>query len=986
MANRINIGFGTIFKRSSCLNSISGSNIDAGKGIDNLNSQLKATSADGRGISPSIKTSLRSFIESISNLDNANKYYRNTLYFIQELNKLDTNLAKYLLNEYTNQVLPYVNDLSRIGESIERYNLTDEQKQVIVEAATKYTTADRILINHEKICKRFNILSEAKKVNSRGLKYAVESCCSMIDTYNIQPYAKFNLCLEELGYLFDKEGISYNKKDFVKYVTEYFLLRSPEISDKDIKGYRVVLNENCYITDEDTEAVDYVLYPPTSESNKKTSIAKEIQQFLIIQNKSILDLGNAVNNSLTSSDEDLKFNLVKLLWLVWDVYRSELFDNNELEKHIRVWLKNIVKRLDNISIEDNNSNSRDRNIVIIDNVKKFRELISVVGSSDTYDNSRNVIVFGRLIDEFIESINFLNFVAYSDNNIKAINFANSTDVEPIPLKEFKVFKYHNLVRANLLFENFLKNKSKNICFENSKFTEKVLSRRTKDTLFTESLSEIYSYIGEDAKVDICAAQYYINEDHVESIQKFLEEVCKEYNDKLICENFNSVRCFYIINPGIAEIHLKDSTPIKLEETDWKAVRESYNSDLDIYIDEFALIQTCLESFDMFSESELDIDKRLTTFFNNPNLTLEHFEVALEALSLLNVTKEQVNVFTEAFNNYRYNTAVLESVITESQYLKESNIAKIMSNRWVAEVDVPIHIQLEAFQILSAVLEAGPNLKKPDFKKPNIGVNKNNNKYDDDDEDDIDDVEDDDDDSGNNNDSHDKGNNSGKPEIKKPNIGPNKNNHKNNDGNENEGGSDNENGDGSNNESDEKKKKNPFAALRLNNMRLYLEGLKNKFRNMSAKEQEASRNLDNSFRRFAKSLKDAMISDRREAIIKGSVIPSFSKCIKIAIGLAGIGLVAGNPIVPLLVAIGGMAVSKKLTDKERILLLDEIETELEMVEKEISMAESRNEMKKHRTLLKYKKDLQRQYQRIRYNVKVGKNLLPGSTVGVKTGTD
>ena len=75
-------------------------------------------------------------------------------------------------------------------------------------------------------------------------------------------------------------------------------------------------------------------------------------------------------------------------------------------------------------------------------------------------------------------------------------------------------------------------------------------------------------------------------------------------------------------------------------------------------------------------------------------------------------------------------------------------------------------------------------------------------------------------------------------------------------------------------------------------------------------------------------------------------------------------------------------SKKLKKKERLLLLDEIETELTVLEKEIAAAESDGNMKKYRALLKYQKDLQRQYQRIKYNIRVGKDILPGSTAGVK----
>ena len=151
--------------------------------------------------------------------------------------------------------------------------------------------------------------------------------------------------------------------------------------------------------------------------------------------------------------------------------------------------------------------------------------------------------------------------------------------------------------------------------------------------------------------------------------------------------------------------------------------------------------------------------------------------------------------------------------------------------------------------------------------------------------------------------------------------------------------------------------------------------------MSQKEKELSRNVDVVAKQLVKSFKDAMISDRREAIIKGSVIPSFSKCIKIAIALAGIGHFVGFGAA-IITAIGGFAISKRLTQKERTLLLDEIDTELEVVDKEISIAESNNQMKKYRALLKYKKDLQRQYQRIRYNIRVGKDILPGSTVGLK----
>ena len=127
--------------------------------------------------------------------------------------------------------------------------------------------------------------------------------------------------------------------------------------------------------------------------------------------------------------------------------------------------------------------------------------------------------------------------------------------------------------------------------------------------------------------------------------------------------------------------------------------------------------------------------------------------------------------------------------------------------------------------------------------------------------------------------------------------------------------------------------------------------------------------------FVQNLQRAMVSDRREAIIKGSVIPSFSKSIKIALGLAGLGVATGGPAVPIITALGAFACSKNLTKKERALLLDDIVIEIEVLDKEIQVAENNNNYKKMRELMKTKRELERQYARIQYNVRVGKDIIP-----------
>lgn len=163
-------------------------------------------------------------------------------------------------------------------------------------------------------------------------------------------------------------------------------------------------------------------------------------------------------------------------------------------------------------------------------------------------------------------------------------------------------------------------------------------------------------------------------------------------------------------------------------------------------------------------------------------------------------------------------------------------------------------------------------------------------------------------------------------------------------------------------------KDALSGINITSVKLALKGLKEKGQKLSAKEQQASRELDYTVDNLIKSTQRAMTNDRREAIIKGSIIPSASKCLKISIGMAGVAEFAG-PGAAVIALIGMIANSKRLNRKERQLLMDEIEIELKIVDKEINMAESDGNTKKMRTLMQYQKTLQREYQRLKYNMRV-----------------
>lgn len=902
------ISYSTIFKRLTSLNipvitESQSEIIGTERYLNNLKLQLEKIS-DGN-ITPSLKNSLRSFIESICNISNANKYYREPLYLMETFNDIDHRISNEILADYTTRILPYVENLSNMNETVNRYKLTESQKEKILEVSYSFTIADRILKNHDKISKRFNIESEILKTRSKGLKSIIESCCTMIDTYTIESYQKLNLCIEELTYLFNKNHIDYEPKDLASIVTEYFILSSPTLSDSDIRGYRKALEGSYCLMEEDLEDVKYIFRNRdeiNTDNSSTTSIKKEIENFLLSANKSVVDLEANYNRALSNTSKlDIVTNYHKFIWLIWDIQKSGICDQEEwFDMNTEGFFDRLVRLIeDGISLNNMIFNKDDIS-TLMTNIDKVKSVINS-NVDDDYEYTCLVSRFKSNIDKLQEKLKVLLNLVYTETNLESINFVNNNEIEPMPLHEFKLFKFNNLVKAAINIDRYLALKAKKIY---NKGQNKIRStiRRVKNILFGESVNDIYSYIGEDGKVDFCVAQFYIDEGNIEEIHEFFDNTCKEYNHQLnIDGNFTS-KAYYIINPGVVEVHLKESTPILLEENDYKLIKESDFDDLDVYIEEFASLQAVIESYEEFcSKYTLEsIQDKLTRFVDNKDLDMIHYQVAMEALSLLNTSKEDIEIFTEKFSNYRYSTAVLESVINDFQYNRELNIMKEISNNWIHEDCVPLYIQWEAYQILCAVLE---DTKKPEEKK----------------------------------------------------MSP---------------------------EEEREFKKNPFKGININSIKLYLEGLKSKMKNMSQKEKEISSNLDNNFRRFVKAMKDALISDRREAIIKGSVIPSFSKCIKIGIGLAGIGFISGNPLVPIIIAIGGFAMSKRLTKRERLLLLDEIETELEVLDKEISIAESKNQIKKFRALLKYKKDLQRQYQRIKYNINIGKDILPNSTAGIK----
>lgn len=970
MSNRKILNYAIILKRSRCLNTAitESTKVDSNKIFDSLNKSIE-TKKNGRNADT--QRLLRSYIESLCNLENASSNYYQIFSLLEKFNDIDPVISNRILTEYINRILPYTENIESLVSALERRNITEEQKNIIFENASVFNVADRILKNHASISKRFNIERECSRIRTVGLKYFIDSCAEMIDTYKIKDYQKMNLLIEECYYILEKNHVEYDREDMMKYAVEFYLIQNPYISESELNNYRRAINENYILEDSEIDKVQELLSSPENDNSSYKSINDAIHRYLVNCNKTDTSLSIMVNRLMIDTNkQDILANIENLIYLLWGFVKNKTFDSDEgvydAFKIIPNYISGCTKLVANNSAECVEDYSKEDLISIIGKMNTIKNEIEMIGNSNPiYASAANQFI-KKAINPAIESLGYTRDILYSKNNIDSIKYVNNTDgSEPIPLKEFKIFKFHNLVNAAFNLNKFLKVKEKKFV-GSAKSKIKNFVNKTKNILFGEMAEykdNIFAYIGEDCKADICVRQYPYSESELAELSQFLENVCNEYNDMLISQNMDSMRAYYIINPGIAEINIKESSKIELSESEMSMVKNSFDNSIDIYLESYVETSSQINHYDGFMMAP--IEEQLLDFTKYDNFTYEHFEIALEAMSYLDIDENIVKVFGEKFSDYQFNKVLEEGVLNESYVAlskQEKKVSEAVDN-WHREEDVPSPIQLEAYGYLLDIIEEATT--KPAVGGAAVEARTKKKKspyfYNDEDFDDEEESEE------NENIDNKNQNNKIKEEKKS------------------EKSIEDEILDDLNSgKYHTQKRKRPL--INLNNIRLGLMGLKKKFKDMDTKQKEMSKNLDNSVRSVVNSMKQSLVSDRREAIIKGSIIPSFSRCIKASIGLVLMGWLTNGVTIPIIMAIGGLAVSKKLNDKERALLLDEIETELEVIDKELSIADSNNQVKKYRALLHYKKELQRQYQRIRYNLRVGKDITLPSSVGMKRNDD
>lgn len=946
------VTFGVITKRQTAKNSVSKSNqLNESNAIDKAYRVITSKLENKQSLNGSlnlIKSNAERMLESLADSNTANKYSSYVISIIEKMNdtkeKAYVEYADQLAYKFSSNVLQYVAELDSVIENVTSYNLTEKQRNVILKEANIYATCDRIVNNFNTIKKRFN-LEETVLKNKGNLRLATESVCSMIDTYNRIPYQKMNICIEEMMYIIEKNNLKCKRSDIVNTILEYFLLSSPELSDTVYNGYKKCITESCFIAEEDLPSIKYVFNKRDTDNAQCSHIKEYIDSYYIDSVKTQQSFEDTIINCMNSDILDLSYNFPYILELIVAAYKSDnLLNDTELELAMQklegVISSRIVNLVNNAELSQELLASMINSIIDITNEARYSE--------DTYPRlSMMIDHFKNIVSTVSPYFDFL----YDDANIQTMN--KLAEAKEVPVSEGHIFRGHNLLVAVRNLDRYLGDKCKsfvNKLIGKSKTGDQSVREKISNFLYKDEdkwlskglkkgkenfknivkdLTAIlasfdysnfnpYSYITEESQMfDMTLYRTTYSEDEISDIKESMSELCKGFN-QVLESNYetDTFKTYYIINAGEASIHFTENTRFTLEEDDIIKIKESVHPDYLHCIDLLAEAEAAAELVSTINNKDLETSL-FSYFSSDKDMSLNKFDTVLEALSLLEVDKSIVKKFADKYSDHLYYT------ITEDAQLEDQNskIDELLS-KYQPEEDVPEDIQLEAYLLFDALLESS--------------------------DDDLDDDED--------------------YEYE------NKNNDKSTGIQD-----DSTNSQSSSEHEKEETKKNPFKGINLKSIKLALLGLKRKFKQMTQKEKELSKNVDSAFKHLVDSFRKALISDSREAIIKGSVIPSFSKCLKIGIP-AAIGISKGliNPGVAAIIALGSFALSKHITKKERMILLDEIETEIEVVDKEIAMAERDEDMKKYRALLQYKKNLQRQYQRIRFNAKLGR--LPKADAG------
>ena len=854
-----------------------------------------------------VREDVQRFFNQCTNKHNANLYAGHCLELIDEI-KDDSYLSPKMQNLFCNSIIPFVENLDSVRDLATNRVKGDEVLKQINEALDYNHICDRIIANDNKLTKRFNFDKYIKENAYKPFDQMILTCCEMIDTYDIPSYAKMNISLEEFSYILQKNFIDYDKSRMVQLITEYFINFG---TDPDKEAYRKVLSENYCISDQDLCKIKFFMEDFELDDSNDTAEADDYNPYsmgtpeITDRLNSCVDIFNQFKASTAKTLDDFKNTLE-------NISNEDVVYQIQALPEIFDWNKNFGLAKFGNSIASVMEIFLKNIISLINgNIKQLDNVSLLLGSE--INKARDVEVEDGPLDNYTEVLGKLqdeiDMIKSTSMNVSEQNFISAKESckRVISLDEFKIFKFDNIIKYAYLVNKKLKSKEKSL-FGKAKDKIKEIFASGKKWL-TEGYDK--SQLQEENILDCITSNF--NFDHILGIYEVAEDEIPYVKSRLeaFCEEMNSsfedkeIGIYYTNIDSLFEIHIADMSYITLTE---EQIEESAN---------------------MFTEAEqayagylIDLTESLENYATiNTSSLAEDFAKVQDTLSadgivgIIEASKYLINLISYSRLE---EIAEIYSVNHPMDYIGNTAIKQALES-WKLE-DCDLDMVVETVSMLrecvdTALLnEAGaaqPKDQKKDSKVKQAVDNAKDN-------------------------------------VKKVNE----------------------------------------TKLNFNTLRYAMESLKQKSKGAGDKAQQFSNTLNMYVEKFITSIQKLYTNDNREQIIRGSIIPSFHQLmgrLLVIGGAAGVGGAAagayaakaagvafsfsttGAIFTAALALYATIAASKKSTDKERALMLDEIEIEIDICEKEMSRAEANGQMKKYRALMYRRAKLKREYQRIRYNI-------------------
>ena len=171
----------------------------------------------------------------------------------------------------------------------------------IQETAKNIRNYDRVLDNHRKLCKRFNINDIVE--NAKDYELCVYELCELIDSYDMPFEVKYNVALENVLYLFELNNKFYDKNP-KEVIDEFFYTR--DLSTENLQFMENIIEENrFYYEKKECQVKRINEFDLIIEESKENPVKKLIDDFKKEDNKSIEKMKKLINSIYTKSPQQI---------------------------------------------------------------------------------------------------------------------------------------------------------------------------------------------------------------------------------------------------------------------------------------------------------------------------------------------------------------------------------------------------------------------------------------------------------------------------------------------------------------------------------------------------------------------------------------------------------------------------------------------------------------------------------------------------------